>query len=430
MTTAAPKDEKALAKTPKTLPQLLNDPGTIKRFEEMLGRDARSFQQNILTVFQSGTLAGCDPESIIAAAAISASINLSILPSLGHSCLVPYKDGDRVVAQWQLMWKGVIQLAQRSKRYAKINLARVYDGQLVKHDEFKGTVTLDASKRKSDRVMGYYFYFKLNDGYEHEAYWSAKTCIEHGLRFSKSFQKGGGKWAEDPAFEAAGGAKKWLSGKEHFLTEGSGADAMSAKSIVKNVLLKYGPLETRISEVITLDQAVIGPDGRPTYIDTTAEPGTEPKTYTAPPAAGGAGKQEPTPAEKLLWARDAAKKQGVSNETFDTWVRQQPGDETAKADAATVAWKRVATKEITATEAFKVKEEAEFEVYSVAKTDLYGQDALVIKDTSEPAVKYFTNEEPIAEAARIAKADKTKFAIIFEMRGEGKNTYRWIVARA
>lgn len=433
MTTAATTtNDKSVATKRKSLPELLQDAGTLKRFEDMLGKDARSFQQNILTVFNnSKALAECDPESIIAAAGISASINLSILPSLGHSCLVPYREGKDgpAVAQWQIMYKGLIQLAHRSGQYKRVHLARVYDGQLVSYDEHRGVVKLQ-EKRNSARVQGYFFYFELNNGGAYEFYWPARKAIEHGLRYSKSFQKGNGKWTEDPEFQKAGSVQKWLDGKEHFLTEGSGADAMSAKSIVKNELNKWGPLETRIKETVQeFDQAAVGPDGRPTYIDTTAEPATETKTYTAPPQQE-KGK-EPTPAEKLQWARDAAKKQGVSNETFDAWLAQQPGDEAAKAEAATVAWKKVAMKQATAVEVFKVQPAGEtvtIKVSGVATTDVDGSpDWWAIRDTSEPAVKYLTDNKATADAATEAKKKGSELTFTFSKVGEGKKAYNRII---
>lgn len=435
-TEAAPKD-KAVATTRKTLPELLNKVDTKKMFQDMLGKDADGFMQNMLTVYNGGLKeAGCDPESIIGGAAIAASLRLSILPGLGQACLVPYKDGDRVVAQFQIMVRGVIQLAHRSGQYERVNAARVYEGQLVSYDEHKGTVTLRAEK-KSDRVEGYYFWFKLKDGLTMEFYWSAKRCIEHGLRFSKSFQKGSGKWADDPEFVKAGSVKKWLEGKEHLLTEGSGADAMCAKTSVKIPLLKWGPLETKVKEQINLDQAVIQPDGTHKFIDTTAEK-VEPKTYAPPPtsttAKGPDG--EPFPAEKIKWARDAAAKQGVSGEHFDKWLEQQPGDEAAKAAAAEQAWKRVAMKEIKAVDAFALKKEepaateyeARFQVGGHATTDIDGDpDWFAIKDSAEPPNKYITQDEAIFQAAKIARKEDRNLAVIWTPKVVGKNTLRMIV---
>ncbi|MBS3927825.1 MAG: recombinase RecT [Sphingomonadales bacterium] len=432
MTTDAPK--KDLTTKRKTLPELLNDENNKQRFAEMLGKDARSFQQNILTVYNgSKSLQECEPESIIAACAISASINLSILPSLGQSCVVPYKDGDRLVAQWQIMWKGLIQLAHRSGQYERIHLAHVYEGELVSYDKFKGIIQLDESKKKSGRVQGYYFYFKLLTGGSFEFYWSAKECVEHGLRYSKSFQKGSGKWAEDPEFEKVKTVKAWLAGKEHFLTEGSGADAMSAKSIVKNELQTWGPLETRIKEMVANDQAVIGADGTKRYIDTTAEPAGEPKTYATAPTPSG---DQPFPAEKIKWARDAAKKQGVSNEQFDAWLALQVGDEAVKAAAAEIAWKKVAAKEAKAVDVFAVKapeaapteQQAAFLVTGTATADFNGNpDCYAIKDDSDPVVKYYTDQEAVYLAAKTAQKDEAKLVVKFVDKPTGNKTARWIV---
>jgi recombination protein RecT len=355
-TEAAPP--KAIAKPRKTLQELLNDPGTTQRFQDMLGKDARSFQQNILTVFNNGkALQECEPESIIAAAAISASINLSILPSLGQSCIVPYKEGKDgpSVAQWQIMWKGLIQLAHRTGQYRRINLAHVYEGELVGYDKFKGIVHLDEKKKKSGRVQGYYFYFELTSGTTCEFYWSAKECIEHGLRYSKSFQKGNGQWVQDPEFEKAKTVKAWLAGDEHFLTEGSGADAMSAKTVVKNELQTWGPLETRIKEIVSLDQSAgIDASGKPRYIDTTSVEGDQaaaekPKLAAPPMTKKG---QDMTVLEKIDWVRQAANKAGVSQDQFDAWLVKQPGDENAKADASAAAWKKVVKKDAKAAEVF------------------------------------------------------------------------------
>lgn len=439
--TTQTKPEKQLAEKRKSLAELLNDDEHTKRFKGLCGTDARSFMQNILAVYNApkSPLANCEPESIIAAAEISASINLSILPSLGQSCLVPYREGKDgpQLAQWQIMWKGLVQLAHRTGQYSKINLARVYEGQLVRHDEFKGTVELNADLNKSDRVQGYYFYFALKSGATFEFYWSAKKAVEHGLRYSKSFQAGSGKWLEDPAFEKAGGAKKWLAGKEHFLTEGSGADAMSAKTIVKNELNKWGPLETRIKELVQdFDQAVVGPDGKPRFIDTTAEPtGDAPgRTYLPPPAAPKG--ERPAPADLIAWARDAAKKQGVSNETFDAWLAEQPGDLAEKADAAEKAWKKVAAKQATALETFVLakKEPGEkdvaFKVYSVTDSEFEGEPATCIRDVSEPPVKRFTTDTAIIDAAKAAKESGATVAAKAVEKKSGKNTFDWLTRLA
>lgn len=439
MTTEAPKKEdKALAGKRKTLQELLNDEGTTANFVSMLGKDARSFQQNILTVYNgSKGLQACDPESIIAACGISASINLSILPSLGQSCIVPYKDGDRLVATWQIMWKGIIQLAHRSGQYRRINLAHVYEGQLVKHDEHKGIVTLRPEKR-SDRVEGYYFWFELNSGTSMEFYWSAKKCVEHGLRYSQSFQKGGGKWTEDEEFTKAKTVKAWLAGKAHFLTEGSGADAMSAKTIVKVCLNKWGPLETRIKEIVALDQAAIGSDGKPTYIDVRPEDvERETKTYTAPPMAPKGS--EPPAGDQIAHFRADAVKKGVDVERFNAWVLKQTGDQDAVAAATKVEWQRLAKKEVTAAEAFAVEAPADkgpkektvaFHVGGVSDSEFNGDPATCIRSTDEPAVKYYTTDEAVIKAAKAAQKAGEELSVKALEKQSGKHTFGWLTQLA
>jgi recombinational DNA repair protein RecT len=351
------------------------------------------------------------------------------------------------VASWQIEWKGIVQLAHRTGQYKRINLARVYDGELVRHDRFKGIVELDESKRKSKRVQGYYFYFELLNGAMMEFYWSAKECVEHGLRYSKSFQKGNGRWVEDSEFKKAKTVNNWLKGSEHFLTEGSGADAMSGKTIVKNMLNKWGPLETRIKEIVSLDQAVIGHDGKPEYIDSTVvregdADALPPKTYKAPPMIE-KGK-ELTPTEKIDWVRDAAVKQGVEPFTFDAWVEAQAGTEADKAAAAGAAWKTVTANKATAAEAFKLEAKTEapsepkgekpasIKILATAKTEFKDENAYVIKailhDGTE--VKVYTKDKTIRDAAEsIKETDKTMPVILQEVM-DGKSKTLWIVTPA
>lgn len=295
---------------PGTLKEMLGRVNIKKRFEEILGDkdNAAAFVSSIISATQTNpSLAKSTPVSIISSAAISASLNLPINNSLGQAALVPYKNKDGVFeAQFQIMWKGIIQLALRSGQYKAINLAPVYEGQLVSYDEFKGKVALNAGAKKSDKVVGFYFYFSLLNGFEKEVYWSVRKCIAHGLRHSASFKSGQGKWTEDPNLKACLNAKGIyeLDKFNGLLDEDSGTFSMSAKTVIKNTLTKYGILSVAMQKAVTFDQAVVTADGRPKYIDGTTGEVTE-----APPAApwqnpdstsgaaaanGGAGSLEPS----------------------------------------------------------------------------------------------------------------------------------------
>ena len=220
---------------------LLNDAKVKARFEEVLGKEAAVFSASILTIYNGNeALQKCSNKSILNAAFQSAALKLPLTGGLGQAAIVPY--GGQ--AQFQIMMRGYIQLAHRSGQYMKINLARVHEGELIKHDEFTGEVTLDASKKTSDKVIGYFFFFLLKNGYRHESYWSVERCMAHGKRYSKSFARPKGLWQMDP-------------------------DVMCAKTIVKNELAKWGPLNSEMQTAIAMDQAVIKDDGTPDYIDST-----------------------------------------------------------------------------------------------------------------------------------------------------------------
>lgn len=256
-----------------SLKGMLADVNAKKRFEEILGKKAPGFISSIISVYQnSKQLQKVDAASIIAAAAKAAALDLPIEPSLGQAAIVPYKDQ----AQFQIMARGFIQLAHRTGKYRRMNLARVYEGQLVSHDRFKGTVKLDEKLKKSDKVEGYYFIFELTNGYVHETYWSAQDCVDHGWKFSKSFSLyGSGLWTEDPLMpkksNGRGGYEVLIKEFKGFVTDGSGLDAMCAKTIVKNTLVKWGPLSTDMQTAREFDQAAVTAEGKPVYIDSTAE---------------------------------------------------------------------------------------------------------------------------------------------------------------
>lgn len=251
------------------LKALLSQENIKKRFAEVLGpRRGAQFISSLVSVWNaSKKLQECTPSSILGAAAQAAALDLSIVPTIGHAAIVPYKD----TATFQIMSRGIVQLAHRSSKYKTMNLAEVYEGQLVSEDRFSGRVTLDEKKRKSDLIEGFFFVFELLNGYRHEAYWSARRCVEHGWKYSKSFQYGSGLWVEDQLLPMKGG-KFDKAAFKGFLTFGSGTYAMASKTVIKNTLSKWGPLSADMMDAFTADQSSITPDGKKTYIDAVDSP--------------------------------------------------------------------------------------------------------------------------------------------------------------
>ena len=286
---------------------LLNDAKVKARFNEVLGKEAAVFSASILTIYNGNTaLQKCSHKSILNAAFQSAALKLPLTGGLGQAAIVPY--GGQ--AQFQIMTRGYIQLAHRSGQYLKLNLARVHEGELINHDEFTGEVTLDASKKTSDKIIGYFFFFLLKNGYRHEAFWSVDRCMAHGKKFSKSFGRSSGLWQTNP-------------------------DVMCAKTIVKNELSKWGPLSSEMQTAITMDQAVIKDDGTPDYIDSTIEDATEPEEIKEPkrkseaqkPPTGQPGATDDKPAtdseKKMLHALFG--KSGKTVEEYKLFLNQTFG---------------------------------------------------------------------------------------------------------
>jgi recombination protein RecT len=145
-------------------------------------------------------------------------------------------------AQFQIMYKGFIQLAIRSGQYLTINSAPVFEGELVKIDRVKGEFTFDYDKRTSDKVIGYTAYFKLINGFEKTLYMTVQEVNNHGKRFSKSYQKGFGIWVDD-------------------------FDSMAQKTVLKRLLSKWGILSIEMKDAIMYDQAVFKNEETFTYAD-------------------------------------------------------------------------------------------------------------------------------------------------------------------
>lgn len=202
--------------------QFFNAPTIQKAFDDVWKGAGTQFAVSILSVLQgSRSLKSASNESIYAAAMKAAVLNLPIEPSLGRAYLVPYKGQ----AQFQLGYKGLIELAQRSGQYKNINAGIVYKSQLISYNPLFEELILDFSKPQ-DEIVGYFAAFKLLNGFEKVSFWTVEKVTAHGKKFSKSFASG--PWKTD-------------------------FDAMAQKTILKDILSKYGPLSVEMQKAIEED---------------------------------------------------------------------------------------------------------------------------------------------------------------------------------
>lgn len=216
-------------KEAKTLKGMLEMPAYKNKFNEMLGKKAAGFMSSIIAVTNNNKyLAKANPATVIGAAAQAAMLDLPINQSLGFAYIVPYGNE----AQFQLGYKGYIQLAQRSGQYVDIGAKTVFEGELEYEnrllDKFK------FGERTGDKVIGYLAYFRLTNGFEKMLFMELDEMIAHAKKYSKNYKGGTDKWG---------------------LTD---FNTMAEKTVLKRLLSKYGPLSI---ESIQMSQAIANDGG-------------------------------------------------------------------------------------------------------------------------------------------------------------------------
>lgn len=218
-------------KEAKTVKGMLETPAFKKKFEEMLGKKAAGFISSIIAVTNSSNyLMKADPATVIGAAAQAAMLDLPINQSLGFAYIVPYKGA----AQFQLGYKGYIQLAQRSGQYADIGAKTVFEGELEYENRLLDKFRF--GERTSDKVIGYLAYFRLTNGFEKMLYMTIDEAQAHAKKYSQNYK---------------GGTDKW--GLADF-------NVMAEKTVLKRLLSKYGPLSiesVQMSQALANDGGVI-----------------------------------------------------------------------------------------------------------------------------------------------------------------------------
>lgn len=181
-----------------------------KKFQEVLDKGAGAFVTSLLSLVKSSPqLTAADPKTVIGAAMTAATLKLPINPNLGFAYIIPYGKE----AQFQMGWKGYVQLAMRTGQYKTINAAVVYEGQIKDIDFITGEII--RGKKKSDKVVGYVAYFELINGFSKTVYMSSEDMLRHAQTFSKSFSRSSSVW------------------KTNF-------DAMGLKTVIKQLISKYG----------------------------------------------------------------------------------------------------------------------------------------------------------------------------------------------
>lgn len=208
----------------------------------------------------------CDAGSILSGALLGEALNLSPSPQLGQYYLVPFNvktdTGNDKKAQFQLGYKGYIQLAIRSGQYKKLNVLAIKEGELISYDALNEEIDVklidDEEERENANTIGYYAMFEYTNGFRKTLYWSKNKMEKHAMKYSKGYaaKKGYTFWEKD-------------------------FDGMAFKTMLRQLISKWGSMSVEMQEALSKDMAVIKEDGSYDYVDNT--PVAEPKQVVEHP---------------------------------------------------------------------------------------------------------------------------------------------------
>ncbi|MEQ7293422.1 recombinase RecT [Enterococcus casseliflavus] len=234
---------------------LMSTPAMKKKFTDILHEKSDSFMGSLMTLVGGDNyLSQAEPMTIIASALKAATMDLPIDKNLGYAYVVPFNRSEKVgnkwikhnEAQFILGYKGYIQLAQRSGQYKALNALAIYDGQLIDWNPLTEEFTFDYKAKLSDEVIGYVGFFELLNGFKKTVYWTKQEIESHRIKNAKGYDK-----------EKLSGA--WIDNY----------DSMAIKTVLRNMLSKWGLLSVEMQSAITSDEKVFRVDENNDLIEET-----------------------------------------------------------------------------------------------------------------------------------------------------------------
>lgn len=209
---------------------------------------ARAFVADISAVVANNpSIKDCEPSTIITAGLVAASLKLPLAGNLGFAYIVPYQDKKVGIkkAQFQIGWKGLTQLAQRSGAFERLGSRAVHKGEYQGQDEFGDDIFRFSHDYDNEEVVGYYAYFRLLNGFTKTLYMTKEQCEKHAYKYSSSYKYD----------------------KNRTTLWNTEFDTMAQKTVLKLLLNRYAPLSIDMQTAIKADQAVINEDGSYDYVD-------------------------------------------------------------------------------------------------------------------------------------------------------------------
>lgn len=244
------------------------------------GKDGQRFISAVVSAVQTNPgLQECTNQSILSAALLGESLKLSPSPQLGQYYMVPFNDRERgKVAQFQLGYKGYIQLAIRSGQYKKLNVLAIKDGELIKFDPLNEEIEVrlieDEEVREAAETIGYYAMFEYTNGFRKAIYWSKKKMLAHADKYSQAFSANGGtvktRYGEKTKVSYSDYVAGNFDPKDAWMYSSfwyKDFDGMAYKTMLRQLISKWGIMSIDMASAIDADMAVINDDGTKDYVD-------------------------------------------------------------------------------------------------------------------------------------------------------------------
>lgn len=241
---------------------LMSTPTMKQKFTDILHEKSDSFMGSLMTLVGGDNyLAKAEPMTIIASALKAATMDLPIDKNLGYAYIVPFNRKEKQGKQWIihneaqfiLGYKGYIQLAQRSGQYKALNALEVYEGQLIDWNPLTEEFIFDYSAKTSDEVIGYVGFFELINGFKKTVYWTKQEIETHRIKNAKGYDKSklSGAWVDN-------------------------YNQMAIKTVLRNMLSKWGILSVEMQTAVTSDEKVFRLDNNDDLIEETTLSEIEP----------------------------------------------------------------------------------------------------------------------------------------------------------
>lgn len=263
------------------LKSIMNAESVQQQFKNALGKNVGTFVASVIDLYNGDTgLQQCQPKQVVMEALKAAVLHLPINKALGYAYVIPFKNTKKVNGQWvkvyepvfQMGYKGYIQLAMRTGQYRTINADAVYEGELRKVNKLTGEIAFDG-ERTSDKVVGYFCYFELLNGFSKTLYMTVEQMANHAKRYSKGLVKydDAGNKVDVTVDSLVALADLPMAPDSKTVGWLGNFHGMAIKTVIRNLLSKFGYLSVEMQNAISNDyEGDDETDGRDTLIQNNA----------------------------------------------------------------------------------------------------------------------------------------------------------------